>query len=161
VDRRDGVGVERVQVLVGELVARLLEPPARVAVGRVRDRRRQHPVADGAAVVGRLERRLEVGDPLGVLAGQLAEVALAPEAEELEVVAPAHGAPDALHGRGIDERRVPLVDRAQVEIRLQAGVMAVVLVVELRDEPVGAGAVAVELAVGRRLLLGRACAHAA
>jgi hypothetical protein len=139
----------------------VVEAAARVAVGRVGDRRRQHPVADRAAVVRRLERRLEVGDALGVLPRQLTEVALAAEPVELEVLAPAHGATEPLHRRQVGEARVPLVDRAQVEVRLEARVVPVVLVVQLRDEAVGAGAVALELAVARRRLVGRREAHAA
>jgi hypothetical protein len=49
-----------------------------------------------------------------------------------------------------------LVDRAQLEVGLQARVVEVVLLVELGDEAVGAGAVAVKLSVTERSL-----AHAA
>ena len=151
-----GVEVERVQVLLGQLVPRLLEPRPRVAVGGVRDRRRQHPVADGLALVLDLELRLELRDLLGVLARQLAEVALAAEAEELQVLPAVHRLAEALDRLEVGQVGVALVDRAQLELGLQAGVVEVVLLVELRDEPVGAGAVAVELAVTERSL-----AHAA
>ena len=87
--RVDGVEVERVQVLLGEVVPRRLEPRARVAIGGVGDRRRQHPVADRLALVLDLELRLALGDLLRVLARQLAEEALAAEPEELEVLLPA------------------------------------------------------------------------
>ena len=56
----------------------------------------------------------------------------------------------------VDQLGVALVDRAQLEVRLQARVVEVVLLVELGDEAVGAVAVAVELAVAERSL-----AHAA
>jgi hypothetical protein len=110
--------------------------------------------------VRRLERRLQLGDPLGVLPGQLAEIPLAAEAVELEILASADRRAEALHHLHICQLRVPLVDRTQVEVGLQPRVMPVVLVVELRDEAVGAGAVAVELAVAGRLLLKRGVGHA-
>ena len=144
----DGVEVERVQVLLGEGATRVLQAAPLVAVGGVRDRRRQHPVADRAAVHRGLERRLELGDLLRVLAGQLTEVALAAEAEELPVLASTNALAEPLHRLDVRQVRVPLVDRAQVEVGLQARVVEVVLLVELGDEAVGAGAVAVELAVG-------------
>ena len=150
------VEVERVQVLLGQLVAGLLEPRARVAVGGVRDRRRQHPVAHRLALVLDLELRLELRDLLGVLPRQLAEVALAAEAEELQVLLALHRLAEALDRLEVGQVGVALVDRAQLEVRLQAGVVEVVLLVELGDEPVGAGAVAVELTVAERSL-----AHAA
>ena len=103
-----------------------------------------------------LERRLELGDLLRVLARQLAEVRLAAEAEELEVLASAHRVADPLHRLEVAQVGVALVDRAQVEVGLQARVVEVVLLVQLRVEAVGAGAVAVELALG-----GRRLAHAA
>ena len=128
-----------------------LEPRARVAVGRVGDRRRQHPVADRLALVLDLELRLELGDLLRVLARQLAEEALAAEAEELEVLLAADRLADPLDRLEVGQVGMALVDRAQLELRLQAGVVEVVLLVELGDEAVGAGAVAVELALaGRR-----------
>ena len=85
--RRDRVEVKRIQVLLRQRVARGLEPRARRPVGLVRDGRRQHPVADRLSVVRDLERRLLGGDLLRVLPRQLAEIALAAEAEELEVLA--------------------------------------------------------------------------
>ena len=96
----------------------------------------------------RLERRLELGDLLRVLARQLAQVALAAEAEELQVLAPWTVSPRRLTFGELDQVGMALVDLAQLELRLEAGVVEVVLLVELGDEPVGAGAVAVELAVG-------------
>jgi hypothetical protein len=148
----DRVEVERVQVLLGEVVPDRLEPRARVAVGRVRDRRREHPVPDRLALVLGLERRLELRDLLRVLARELAEIALAAEAEELEVLAAAHRPADPLDGLDVGQPGVALVDRTQLELLLQAGVVEVVLLVELRDEAVGLGPVAVELAVaGGRL----------
>ena len=55
---------------------------------------------------------------------------------------------------------MPLVDRAQVEVGLQARVVEVVLLVELGDEAVGAGAIAVELAVTERCLGSRRLGYA-
>ena len=78
-----GLEVERVQMLLGQVVPRGFEPCRALAVGAVRDRRRQHPVADRLAVVLRLELGLQLRDLLGVLAGELAEVPLAAEAKEL------------------------------------------------------------------------------
>ena len=147
-----GFEVERVQVLLGQVVPRLFEPRPRVAVGGVRDRRRQHPVADRLAVVLRLELRLQLRDLLGVLARELAEVPLAAEAEELQVRAAVDRLAEPLDRLEVGEIGVALVDRAQLEVRLQAGVVEVVLLVELGDEAVGAGAVAVELAVTERSL---------
>ena len=94
--RRDRLEVERIQVLLGEPVARLLEPGPRRAIRLVRDRRPQHPVADRLAVVRDLERGFESRDPLGVLARQLAEIALAAEAEELEFARPPTAVPTRL-----------------------------------------------------------------
>ena len=140
-------------MLLGQLVAGLLEPRARVAVGGVGDRRRQHPVADRLALVLDLELRLELGDLLRVLPRQLAEVALAAEAEELAGSRlPLTVSPRRLIVVEVGQVGVALVDRAQLELRLQAGVVEVVLLVELGDEAVGAGAVAVELAVAERSL---------
>ena len=151
-----GVEVERVQVLLGQVVPRLLEPRARVPVGGVGDRRRQHPVADGLALVLGLELRLELRDLLRVLARQLAEIPLAAEAEELQVRPPGDRLAEPLDRLEVDQVGVALVDRAQLEVRLQPRVVEVVLLVELGDEAVGAVAVAVELAVAERSL-----AHAA
>ena len=111
-DGLDGVEVERVQVLLGQLVPGLLEPGPGAAVGGVRDRRRQHPVADRAAVVRRLECRLQLGDLLRELAGQLAEVGLAAEAEELRVLPAANRLAEPLHRAVLDQVGVALEDRA-------------------------------------------------
>ncbi len=104
----------------------------------------------------RLQRRLQRGDPLRVLTRQLAEVPLAAEPIQLEVLTASHRCADALHRLDVREFRVPLVDRTQVEVGLEPGVVPVVLVVELRDEAVGTRAVVVELAVGGRRLAHRA-----
>ena len=153
--RVDGVEVERVQVLLGQLVPDLLEPRARLAVGGVGDRRRQHPVANGLALVLDLELCLA-----------------APRSSRRSRASLARGSPRSRSGRAPGFRRAPsrrgadrlevgqvgvaLVDRLELELRLQAGVVEVVLLVELRDEAVGAGAIAVELTVTERAL-----AHAA
>ena len=104
----------------------------------------------------RLELRLQLRDLLGVLARELAEVALAAEAEELQVLAAVDRLAEPLDRLEVGQIGVALVDRAQLEVGLQARVVEVVLLVELGDEAVGAGAVAVELAVTERRL-----AHAA
>ena len=148
--------VERIQVLLGQVVSRLFEPAARVAVGRVRDRRRQHPVADGLTLVRCLELGLQLRDLLRMLARELAEISLATEAEQLHVRAAVDGLAESLDRLEVGELGVALVDRAQLEVGLQARVVKVVLLVELGDEPVGAGAVPIELAVTERRL-----AHAA
>ncbi len=154
--RLDRIEVERVQVLLGQRVARLLEPRPRRAIRLVRDRRPQHPVADRLAVVRDLERGFESRNPLSVLARQLAEIALAAEAEELEILAPLDGRADPLDRLEVGEIGMPLVDRSQLEVGLVAGVVEVVLLVELCEEAVGSLAVAVELA-----LAGDWLAHAA
>ena len=87
-----------------------------------------------------------------LLARQLAEVALAAEAEELGVLPAAHRLAEPLHRVELDQVGVALVDRAQLELGLEAGVVEVVLLVELGEEAVGAGAVAVQLAVRERAL---------
>ena len=151
-----GFEVERIQVLLGQVVSRLFEPAARVAVGRVRDRRRQHPVADRLTLVLCLELGLQLRDLLRVLARELAEIPLAAEAVELQVLAAVNGLAESLDRLEIGELGVAFVDRAQLEVGLQARVVEVVLLVELGDEPVGAVAIPVELAVTERRL-----AHAA
>ena len=151
--RVDGAEVERVQVLLGQVVPGLLELRARVAVGGVGDRRRQHPVAHRLTLVLDLERRLELRDLLGALPCQLAEIALAAEAEELQVLPALHRLAEALDRLEVGQVGVALVDRPELEVGLQAGVVEVVLLVELGDEPVGAGSIAVELTVTERALV--------
>jgi len=112
--------------------------------------------AERLAVVLDLEAGLELGDLLGVVARQLAEIGLAAEAEELEVLAPAHRRADPLDRLEVGEIGMPLVDRAEVVVGLEPGEVAVVLLVELGDEAVRARAVPVELA-----LAGNVVAHAA
>ncbi len=65
------LAVDRVHVLLGQLVPRLLERSPLVAVGLVRRRRTQHAEADLLAVHVRLDRRLERGDLLRVLLRQV------------------------------------------------------------------------------------------
>ena len=138
--------VDRVQMLLDELVARALEPFALRPLGCVRDRRPDHPKADLLAVDRRLQLGFEPRDLLLVLLRQLPEIALAGEAPEL---ADAVAAVDGLADRaGLLERRqvgVPVVDRHEVECLLQAGEVEVVLLVELGDEAIDALAVLVEL----------------
>ena len=71
--------LERVQVLLGELVPRLFDPRPDVAVLLVHQSRPEHPVRDLLAVDRRRQRRLELGDPLCLLAHEVAEIALARE----------------------------------------------------------------------------------
>jgi hypothetical protein len=87
-----------------------------------------------------------------VLAGELAEVVLAGEAPELLHAAVAVGRRGAERLRLVElgELRIALVERLQVERVLVARVVEVVLLVELRDEPVDAVAVGVEVPGGRR-----------
>ena len=70
-------------MLVEQLEPGALEALAPVAVGLVRHHDPDHPVGDLLAVHGRLELGLDLGELLGVLAGQAAEEALAGEAPEL------------------------------------------------------------------------------
>ena len=70
-------------MLLGQLDADAVDLLALVAVGLVRHRRPQHPERDRLAVDVGLEGRLELGDLLGLLARQLAQVALRGEAPEL------------------------------------------------------------------------------
>ena len=91
---------------------------------------------------------------------QLAEVALAAEAEELQVLSALHRLAEALDRLEVGQVGVALVDRAQLELGLQARVVEVVLLVELGDEAVRAGAVAVELAVTERALVPRRLGYA-
>src|SRR5262249_60033502 len=72
-----------VQMLVGELSARLVEAFAPAAIGLVRERRAEHPVGDLRAVDGRDQIALERGLALLELAGQAADIPLAREAPEL------------------------------------------------------------------------------
>ena len=133
-----------------ELLARLLEPAAGRAIGLVRDSRREHSVADGLAVEARLERGLQPGDPLLVLTGERADVALADEAPELEVVAAVDCGAD--HVGSLERRHVgvPLVDRLELEGRLVAGEVEVLLLIDLAEERLGLLAHGVELAAAGR-----------
>ena len=150
-DDAHSLAVERVQVLLGQVDADLVEPCALVAVGLVRHRRAQHPEGDRLAVDRRLEARLELGDLLRVLAGELAEVALGREAPELAdaPVAVGHFS-ERLRLLELGQLGVALVDRGQLELLLETGVVEVELLVELRDEPVGTVAEAVEVGLGQR-----------
>src|SRR5581483_6138269 len=67
--------VQRVQVLLGQLVARPLQALAAPAVGLVHDGGPQVPVRDLLAVDVRLQRGLELGDALGLVAYEVAEIA--------------------------------------------------------------------------------------
>ena len=150
-DDADAFGVERVQVLLGELDPHLVDPLPLVAVGLVRHRRPKHPERDRLAVDRRLEARLELGDLLGLVARQLAEVALRGEAPQLGDAAVAvRGLPERLRLLEPRQLGVALEDRRQLELILEARVVEVELLVELGDEPVGPVAEAVEVGGGQR-----------
>jgi hypothetical protein len=85
-----------------------------------------------------------------VLARQLGEVVLGSEAPELgdAAVAVRRGS-ERLRLLERGELGITVVDRFQVERVLVARVVQVVLLVQLRDEPVDAVAVGVELVGGR------------
>src|SRR3990170_162119 len=107
----------------------------------------EHPDPARLAVDLRVERRLEPGEPLGLLAGEPAEVALAGEPPQLDRAGPrlralGRGA-ELPAGVGRGQVGVALVDRLELEGRLQPGVVTVVLLVELGEEPVGLEAVLV------------------
>ena len=74
---RSRLAVDRVHVLLGQLVPRLFERLALQPVGLVRHRRPEHPEADRLAVDRRLERRLEPRDLLGVRLREVREVLVA------------------------------------------------------------------------------------
>src|SRR5205823_3015865 len=76
--------VDGVEVFVREPQALVFEPFTPVAVRLVRERDAQHPKRDRLAVDGRLELGLDGRDLLLVRACQVAEVALAGEAPELD-----------------------------------------------------------------------------
>ncbi len=80
---RCGFAVHRVQVLLGQLVARVLECAPLVPVGLVRHRRPEHAEAHGLAAHARLERRLERRDLLCVGLRQVPEVLAAGEVPQL------------------------------------------------------------------------------
>ena len=145
-DDADALGVERVQMLLGELDPRLVDPFPLVAVRLVRHRGPEHPERDRLAVDLGLEGRFELGHLLGLVARQFAEVALRGEAPEL-----GHAAV-AVRGLAECERLVELrqvgealEDRGELELVLVARVVEVVLLVQLRDEAVGPVAEAVEV----------------
>ncbi len=145
--------VDRVQVLVEQPDARLLERAALVAIRLVRHRHPKHPVRHRLAVHGRLERRLLAREACLVLARQVAEESFAREPPQL--------GRRAFHPRRRVEARqvlVALVHLLDVEALLLSGEVEVVLLVEIGDEAVGALAERVELAgrwhLGRHRTLG-------
>jgi hypothetical protein len=136
-------------VLLGELRADPVDALASVALRLVGHRRPQHPERDRLAVDLGLEGRLELGGLLGLLARQLAEVALGGEAPQLADSAVAvRRLPERLGLLDLGQLGVALVDRRQFELLLEAGVVEVELLVELGDEPVGPVAEAVEVGLG-------------
>src|SRR5439155_3410119 len=135
----------------GQLDPDLVESLTPITIGLVGDRRAQHPEGDRLAVDGCLEARLEGRDPLRVLAGSLAEIALGGEPPELADSAVAVGGlSERLRLLELGELAVALVDRLQVERLLQPGVVEVELLVELCDEPIGLAAEMLELCGGER-----------
>jgi hypothetical protein len=148
----DRVEVDRVQVLVRELRAGIVESAPHVAVVGVRDRGPEHAVPDAVAVYLGLELRLETRDPLGVAARQAAEVPLARETPQLpDPPVAVDGGAERLCAVEARQVGVPLVDRVELERLLQAREMDVVLLVELRDEAVCLRAVGLELRGAGRL----------
>ncbi len=138
-------------MLLGELGADPVDALALVAVRLVGHRRPEHPERDRLAVDLGLERRLELGCLLGLLARQLAEVALGGEAPQL--ADPGIAVRRLAERLGLLELRqlgVALVDRRELELLLEAGVVEVELLVELGDEPVGPLAEAVEVGLRER-----------
>ena len=136
-----GVEIDRVQVLVEQAHAGLLEPLPLVAVGLVRHRDAHHPVRDRLAVDGRLQLCLDSRDLRLVLAREVAEEALARESPEL--------GRRALHlPCGVEPRQllVALVDLLDVERLLETRVVEVELLVEIRDEAIRAVAERVDRA---------------
>jgi len=124
---------------------------ALIAVRLVRERGADHAVRDLLAVDGDGKLGFQLRELLGVVARQVAEVALAGETPELaDARAAVDGEPDRLHLFELGQVRVALVDRRQVEGVLQAGVMEIELLVELGDEPVRLLAIRVELPVRGR-----------
>jgi hypothetical protein len=150
-DQVDAFEVDRVQVLLGQLDPDAVELFTFGAVRLVRDGRAQQAVADLLAVDFGLEAGLELGNLLAVLASEVAEVALRREAPEL---ADTPVAVDRLADRfRLAERGqvgIALVDRLELERVFVAGVVEVVLLVELGDEAVGALAEAVQISGGGR-----------
>ena len=145
-DRVERPAVDRVQPLLDHLGARGLEPQPPLAVGLVRDLGAQQAVADRLAVDLDVERGLELGERLGVLARQVPEVALAREAPQLRRArrrirsSPrARGRRRASSGRR-SARRAP---RAP-SVVLQPGEVEVVLLVDAREEPIGLVAVPID-----------------
>ena len=123
-----------------------------VAVGLVRDRRAEHPERNLLAVDLDLELGLELGELLGVLARQVAEVPLAGETPELaHSCAAVDRDADRLRLLELGQVRVALVDRRRGRsVSFRPGEVEVVLLVELGDEAVRLLAVGVELPVGGR-----------
>ena len=132
-----GLGVDRVQVLLGQLPPHRVEALAARPVRLVRDRRAEHPERDLLGVDGRAQLGLGARDPLLVLAGELPEMAFAREAPELPDAAILAGA--RLERAGpLERRQVRMlgVDRLEVERLFQPRVVPVVGGVELRAEAV-------------------------
>ena len=140
------LGVERVEVLLGQLRADPVDPLALVAVRLVGHRRPEHPERDRLSVDLGLQGRLELGCLLGLLAGQLAEVALGREAPQLANPAVAvRRPPKRLRLLELRQLGVALKDRSQLQLLLEPRVVEVELLVELGDEAVGPVAEAVEV----------------
>jgi len=135
-------------MLLGELDAGSVEALALVPVRLVRHRRAEHPEGDLLPVDLGLEAGLELGGLLGLLTRQLSEVALGGEAPQFADVTVAVRRPaesECLVELG--QLRIALVDRRELELLLVSRVVEVELLVEVRDEAVGALAEAIE--VGR------------
>ena len=148
-------------MLVENRVRLRVELAPLVAVGLVRKSRTHHAVGDVLSAHSHRQLRFELRELLGVLAGEVAEVALAGETPQLaHACAAVHRQADRFDLVELCQVRVALVDRRQVERLLQPGVVEVELLVELGDEPVRLFAIGVQLPVrgrgGRHCLVGYA-----
>jgi hypothetical protein len=144
--------LERVQMLLRQLVPRRLDPRPCVAVLLVHQPRLEHPVRDLLPVDGCGQRRFELGDPLCLFADEVAEVALAGELPQLAAAGDAFDR-DAERERGVElgQALVALVDRRELVRLLLAGEMQVRLLVHLREEAVGVCAERIDLSLLERL----------
>jgi hypothetical protein len=147
----DVFGVDRVQVLLDELVPSPLQPLAPRAVGLVRHLRADHPERDLLAVELRLQLGFQSRDLLFVLTRDGTQVALAREAPQLpDGRAAVRCGADRLRALELGQVGVLRVDRLELERLLEPRIVEVELLVERGNEAVGPPAKGVELTRGRR-----------